>query len=102
VLGLSDREFFALTPRQYHLLLERHRESQKHLQWLTGVIASAIGNWSLGAPKEALQPRDFPLPLLHDGERKRRPRINRRKIADQIRGEFRRALERQKQKRGER
>lgn len=89
-LGLSREEFFSLTPRQYGLLLEQHKERQRHAEWLTGVLASTIANWSMASPKEALQPRDFALPLLRDdGETPvRRHRINRRRVADSIRAAF--------------
>ena len=94
MLHLTDAEFFALTPRQYSLLLERQREHQKHTEWMVGVLASTVANWSMGAPEEQLQPRHFALPLLQ--VREKRPRINRRKIAAQIRALFDMAIQRQK------
>lgn len=86
MLGLSDREFYDLIPRQYGLLLERHLDRQKHAEWLTGVIASTIANFSMGAPEEPLQPKHFALPLLQ--VREKRKRLNRARIADQIRQQF--------------
>jgi len=93
---LTDDEFYALTPRQYALLLERHRERERHTEYLVGLVAATIANWSIGAPKDPLKPRDFPLLLLRDEESLVRPaQINRKKIAEQIRAEFARAAKRQ-------
>ena len=58
-LHLTDAEFFALTPRQFHLLLDRHREMTEHQEFLAGIVASAVANFSLGAPKQPLRPKDF-------------------------------------------
>lgn len=76
------------------MLLDRHKERQKHSEWLTGVIASTVANWSMGAPKEPMQPKDFPLMALQDVKPKR-TRINRKKIADEIRANFANAMKRQ-------
>jgi len=92
VLGLTDDQFYALTPRQYHLLLERHRDREKHTEWMVGLLASTVANWSMGAPKEPLQPRDFPLLLLRDAPSEKHPRINRRRIAKNIRAQFQAAM----------
>jgi hypothetical protein len=89
VLKLSNREFYELTPRQYHLLLDKHREQIKHTEWLTGVIASAIANWSHWAPEVAMRPMDFALPTLRGDRRlNRAPRLNRKTIAADIRAAF--------------
>ena len=89
VLGLSDEEFYRLTPHQYYVLLKRHENLHKdrrwHAEWLTGVLASTIVNWSMGAPKEPWQPKDFPLRLLRDKDDLKPKRINRKRIAAQIR-----------------
>lgn len=95
VLALTDREFYDLTPRQYQVLLERHREKQRHTEWLAGVIASAIGNFSMCRPEEPLQPKDFPLALLREEAPARRPRINRKKAIEQMRAAFTQAMKRQ-------
>lgn len=93
VLKLSAAEFWELTPRQYHLLLERHRDKQKHTEWLVGVLTSTVVNWSMvPAPKEPLRPRDFPFPMLQ--EREKKPRINRKKIAGRILANFDREMAR--------
>jgi hypothetical protein len=93
ILGLTAEQFYELTPRQYHLLLDRHREREKHKEWLAGVVASAVANFGMGAPKEALRPADFPLMLIQDTKPKPK-RINRRRIAAKIREAFTTAMQR--------
>jgi hypothetical protein len=82
-LGLSDDQFYCLTPRQFHLLLDQHREQVEHQELLSGIIASAVANWSMGAPKKPLAPADF-MPSRRDREEKS-PRLNRKRIADNVR-----------------
>lgn len=94
VFRLPAADLYEATPRQYDLMFEVHQGQQRHIEWQTGVIASAIANWSMGAPKEPMQPKDFPLPLLRG--RESRPRINRKKIATDIRAAFDSASERLK------
>lgn len=93
-MGLTERQFYALTPRKYWMLLREHREKLREQQWLTGVIAAAIANWGVRAPEEALQPKHFALPLLQT--REKRKRINRKQIAAQIRAQFDGAIAAQK------
>lgn len=98
-LGLTSREFFDLTPRQYHLLLDQDRARLKHDEWQTGILAAAIVNWSMSRPEEPVKPSDFALPLLRsDLARSKRKRIDRKKIAAQIRAAFDAAMEAQKQR----
>ena len=86
------------------MLLERYRNRQlqqgTHREYLTGIIAAAIANWSLGAPEKRLQPKDFALALLQDPSEPppRKRRINRRAVAAQIRGAFDAAMQAQKQR----
>jgi hypothetical protein len=95
ILGLSAEQFYELTPRQYHLLLDRHREREKHKEWLAGVVAAAVANFGMGAPKEAIRPADFPLMLIQDTKPKpKRRRINRQRIAQNIREAFNNAMQR--------
>ena len=94
---MSEREFWALTPRKYWLLLERKQESVKEMEWLAGVIASTVANWSMHAPKEALVPQDFALPMIQTIKRfkPRAPRINRKRVAESMRSIFNSLIERQ-------
>lgn len=87
ILGLSDRQFYALTPRQFHLLVDRHRERTKHQEWMTGILASTMANFSMSPPKEPLKPTDF-MPSAKAKTKPRAPRIDRRKVADKVRAIF--------------
>ncbi len=57
--GLSESQFFALTPRQYHALVKRKERDIEHRELLAGIVASTTANFSMGAPERALSPRDF-------------------------------------------
>jgi hypothetical protein len=81
-LRLTDREFFSLTPRQFHILLDRHHERSHHHEWLAGMIASTVANFSMGAPKEPFKPGDF-MP----SEAKGSPIVRRRRITKGLRAE---------------
>jgi len=102
ILRLPPHDFWRVTPRQYQLLLERHRERERHREWLVGLVLSTIANWSIAAPKEALRPEDFPLMLLKEtGRRKPPARVRmtakrRQQVADSFRAGFARLIERQK------
>jgi len=84
-LGLTDAEFYALTPRQFHLLVDQHRERVEHQELLTGILASTIANWSMGAPKEPLAPSVFMPCRRGRAKQPKRPRINRKRVADKVR-----------------
>jgi hypothetical protein len=85
-LGLTDGEFFALTPRQFHLLVDQHRERVEHQELLSGIIASTVANWSMTGPRKALTPSDFmPSRRQAKAEQKKKPRVNRKRIADRVR-----------------
>lgn len=65
---------------------------------MTGILASTIVNWSMGAPKEPRYPKDTPgLSLLQEDDVvKPRRRINRARVSKQIRAAFDGAMKRQK------
>jgi hypothetical protein len=84
-LGLADEEFYALTPRQHHVLVDQHLERTEHAELLAGTIAAAVANWSMGAPKKPMCAADF-MPSRQGRERKEpSKRLNRKKIAAGIR-----------------
>lgn len=58
-LRLSNREFYRLTPRLYHILLDRHKEQIEHTELMTGILAAACVNSSMNPPRKALAPADF-------------------------------------------
>lgn len=85
-LRLSNREFFRLTPRQLHLLMERHHERATHNELLAGIVAATIANHSFAPPKRALSPGDFmPSEWARKAERKRKPKLDRKHIAENVR-----------------
>ena len=84
MLGLPPEDFWAATPRQYFLLLERHRERERKDEYLCGVMAATIANWSMHAPEEPKRPKDFPLPLLQDTPIRARRRDTKAKIAEDM------------------
>jgi len=59
VLHLTDDEFYSLTPRQYHALLDQHEHQRAFHEFLFGQVCSTVANWSMASPKEPLQPRQF-------------------------------------------
>lgn len=60
VLGLTDDDFFALTPRQFHLLKDRHSEVIEHDELLTGIIASVVANYGgMVKPESPKVPTDY-------------------------------------------
>lgn len=85
-LRLTPEQFFGITPRQLHLLLDRHREHVQFDEWRTGLLAAVMANFSLAAPKKPLAPSDF-MPSFQLQQRKpsRRRRPSRTAIASNIR-----------------
>ena len=57
-LGLSDEEFWRLTPRKLRLLRDRYEEQQARDEHSAGVIAAAIYN-VMGRAETTLEPADF-------------------------------------------
>jgi hypothetical protein len=57
-LHLTDRQFGALTPRQFYHLLDRHRETMNLQKRLFGIVAAAVANFSGHASKQ-LDASDF-------------------------------------------
>ena len=85
MLSLSDEEFYALTPRQYNLLLKRHEEQVKHTESLMGILAATFANytanWSMTPPKHGLQkkPAEFMPSMI--AEQVRQSRRSQRRFA---------------------
>ncbi len=57
------------------------------MEWLAGVIASSIANWSMGAPKTPLSAADM-MPSLKRFRRGNR-KLSRKQIADNVRAAIR-------------
>lgn len=58
-LGLSDDEFYRLTPRKLGLLKDRKDEALAHQELLIGIAVATLANHSFGMPKEPYSPADF-------------------------------------------
>jgi hypothetical protein len=58
-LRLKEQEFWLMTPRQFHLLWERHREEMIHREMIQAFTTAAVINFSLCRPDEAVAPKDF-------------------------------------------
>lgn len=83
-LGLSDDEFFALTPRQFAALIKAKKEQLERNEALVGILAATIGNHSMNPPKKAYVPADF-MPSQSMNRAPVKKRINRKATADSIR-----------------
>jgi len=59
VLGLSDGDFYSLTPRQFYLLLEQAEQEREYKEFLFGQLCAVMGNYSTTQLKEPLKPSDF-------------------------------------------
>lgn len=58
-LGLSDREFGAITPRRLRILLDEEEAAREESRLLFGVVAAAVANFSMGRGDRVLTPQDF-------------------------------------------
>ena len=58
-LGLSDREFWSITPRQLSYLDKRWKAQQEREEYYTGLLASVVANCQFNPPKEPFAPSDF-------------------------------------------
>lgn len=67
-IGLSEAEFWGMTPVAFHYLERRYKYKLQREEYLTGLLASVIANYAFGSQAQ-LEPADFPLPTL-----KRRPK----------------------------
>lgn len=85
-LQVTDEEFWALTPRQFHLLLARHRERTEHRELLAGLIAATTANHSFAPPKKPLAPADFmPSQWAKKRAKPKTERMNRKRVATSVR-----------------
>ena len=72
-----------LTPRQFYLLLDRHKESVELNKTLAGIVAAAVANFGYRAPERYLTPRDFVGGPDEPAEPK--PHVNRKKQVAKLR-----------------
>jgi hypothetical protein len=99
-LGMSTDEFFRLTPRQFDLLMQQHRERVEYEEYMAGLLAATVANFSMGAPKKPLEPADF-MPSRRQKARTKRERPPRQLIAQNIRCFLLGTIEAQKKAQGD-
>ena len=58
-LGLSDEDFGSLTPALFEALLIRRTAETKQDYLRSGIVAAAVINSSMAAPKEPVHPIEF-------------------------------------------
>ena len=58
-LRLTEEQFYALTPRQFVWLRERHKQEREYQELLMAIPVSTLANHSMAAPKKAYKPYDF-------------------------------------------
>jgi len=58
-LKLSEQEFWLLTPRQFHLLWDRHKEELLHRELIQAITTAAVINYSLCRPEEPVSHLKF-------------------------------------------
>lgn len=92
-LGLSSEEFFRLTPRQFHLMVDHFRRRLEHWELLTGIIAANVANLparifggKMAPPADYMPSR---IAAREDGED---DEIDRERIANDVRAFFERAM----------
>jgi hypothetical protein len=86
-LGLSQEDFYALTPRQFNALALRHKENYDRAELLMGISTSSIVNHSFCTPKNPYTPMQF-MPSKQgelQREKAKPKRFNRAKFAQSIR-----------------
>jgi len=58
-LGLSDEEFFDITPLQFEYLTKRYEQERDTLDFRAGIVASTVANCNRGKGQKAFKPKDF-------------------------------------------
>ena len=58
-LGLSEQEFYSITPRQLDALAKRKEYETRHTELLFAQLTSYLINFSTVRPKEPVKPADF-------------------------------------------
>lgn len=66
-MGVSETDFWSLTPRQFECLSSAHSNRQKRDDYRAGVVASTLANCHKGRDADSFSPRDF-FPSLGGGD----------------------------------
>jgi len=87
VLHLTDEEFWSITPKQFHLLLDKHEQQVEHQELLFGQLTSTVINWGFCRPEQPAKPRDYMPSQWAQLYNVRKPRLSRKvkeKVSKQI------------------
>lgn len=91
-LGLSEQEFWALSPKKYDALLRRRKSALERNEVMLAQIAQVGVNFGYRAPKEAVKLKEFMLPGWGESRRaEKRLRMTQKRrnhIADHWRAFF--------------
>lgn len=68
---LSSEQFYGLTPRQFALLNDRHREALLHREMVSGQITAAVINYGFCRPDEPVSAAMYMPNLPANVEKKR-------------------------------
>lgn len=67
-LGLSDDEWRAMTPREFHALRKVYVKSLRHLELVVGQVCATVKNHSMNPGKQWAQATDYVLHRLPEDE----------------------------------
>jgi hypothetical protein len=90
VLGLSDDDFFRLTPRAFHLLLDQQQHITQRTELLNGILCSTVANYSMARGKTPAKSTDF-MPSYWDAKATQ-PKRMRKPTAKQLEAQVRKAF----------
>jgi hypothetical protein len=89
VLGLSDEEFYSLTPKQLYMLLDEHERQIEHQEFMLAQVCSTTANWSMCAPKQPLKPEMFmPSAWAKEEKTTRKRKPSAKALAARVRAAF--------------
>ncbi len=94
-LGLTDAEFWRLTPRQYAALLKRHHHKVEHDEYMLAEIISKTVNFSFCHPEHPTKTIDF-MPSM------RGKKVSQAQTIERLKAQFRAAKEIGEKIRGDR
>ena len=82
---MTAEEFFAMTPRQFHALAERHRWGQERNELLFAQLTAVVHNTGFRTTEKPIEVREFMPSQWGKLARKKRRNESRKAVADGIR-----------------
>jgi hypothetical protein len=95
-LGLSNEQFYSLTPRMLHALRKRHERQQEHQDAMLAQLTSCLVNFSYRAPEKPTKWQDFMPGDKYQSQSSKKPRRLTKKRRHEIVQNFRSWFPRQK------